>query len=443
MSKLTITGCPNQALEICRAAPGFAACTLSLLILAGCGGNDYGSDNSNSLQPSPVSSPQPTPVASPTANPEPAPTTTPTTAPTPISGAELSLSLQPAFNQLPAQSLPGLFGLFQAPGDADHWYALLRSGRIVRFENSDAAKTVEVFLDIESITRTRSEMGLLGLAFHPQFASNGAFFIYYSDDRSEGDSTIARFTFDGSLPVSNATQAPILSVAQPAANHNGGSIAFGPDGYLYIGFGDGGGGGDTYNHGQNTQSLLAAMLRIDVDSSSPYAVPESNPFVGNSDFREEIFAYGLRNPFRWSFDMENGDLWVADVGQNRLEEINLVDSGDNLGWPIMEASSCFNSDSCDTDGLTLPVWEYAHNDGACSVTGGFVYRGSSIPALQGQYIYADYCNGQVLRLRKEGEVYQSDLIVDFDASVAGLGQGLAGEVFILDFSGNIYRIVNQ
>jgi len=430
-----------------------------LSILSACGGN------TGSTQEIPTPTPAVTQVPNPTAEPDPTvptsapteptpsvPTSNPTTpalerkantacvAPAEALTGEGDFRLVQAFPNLPA--LNGLMGLYQAPGDTSYWYALLRSGRVVRFSNNSAANTIETFIDISAQVRTSFEMGALGMAFHPQYATNGEFFISYNN--SSDESVISRFRFSGSLPVTTNSESKVLTVQQPAQNHNGGHIAFGPDNYLYIGFGDGGGGGDTYGHGQNSASLLGAMLRIDVDNGNNYAIPPDNPFVGNDNFLPEIYAWGLRNPWRWSFDRETGELWVADVGQNRYEEIHIVDAGDNLGWPIMEGYHCYGSSSCNQNGLTLPVHEYDHSGGACSVTGGFVYRGTLSPALRGQYFYADYCTGEVFGLKRDGDEFISRLVGPTNNNVASLAQGLDGEVYVLSYSGGegngIYRI---
>jgi len=344
------------------------------------------------------------------------------------------LSLEASFPNLPG--LPGLLGLFQAPGDSSLWYALLREGRVVTFTNTSAVASYEEFLDISNEVRGGGEMGLLGFAFHPQFAVNGEFFVSYNDDNSDGDSTISRFTFTGSSPVSLTTEEVILTLPQPASNHNGGAIGFGPDGYLYIGFGDGGGANDTFNHGQNTLSWHAAILRIDVDSASPYTVPADNPFLNDNNFLPEIYAWGLRNPWRWSFDSQNGDLWVADVGQSQIEEVNLVSRGDNLGWPIMEGSECFASNSCDSSALTLPVAEYFHEDGDCSVTGGYVYRSARLSALQGSYFFADFCTGRIRRTTElSAGLWDTQEVMVAGRNIAAFGQGNDGEVYVLDIAG--------
>ena len=276
-------------------------------------------------------------------------------------------------------------------------------------------------------------MGLLGLAFHPNYSDNGFIYVYYNDADANGDSTIARFHLETGV----SSETPILTLAQPALNHNGGAIAFGADGMLYIGFGDGGGSNDAFANGQNTLSWHGALLRIDVDQEAPYTIPADNPFALDNNFLPEIYAWGLRNPWRWSFDPANGDLWLADVGQNRIEEVNLVNSGDNLGWPIMEGSECFESANCDTTGLTLPVTEYDHSDRDCSITGGYVYRGSDEPPLAGSYIYGDFCSAKIRRTYESDGVRQSEVLInDTGLSIAAFAQDTGGEVYVLNFSGS-------
>jgi len=348
--------------------------------------------------------------------------------------------IQAAFPQLPL--LSGLVGLFQKPNDSSLWHAMQQSGQVLQFDNDASADSVFTYLDIRDRVLNSGEQGLLGMAFHPQFSSNGEVYVSYTN--TNGDSVISRFVDAGSLPVNANNETILLTLEQPAANHNGGHIAFGPDGYLYIGFGDGGGGGDTFGHGQNTQSLHGAMLRLDV-SGANYAIPADNPFVTDANVLDEIYAYGLRNPWRWSFDQQNGDLWVADVGQELWEEVNLVTAGNNLGWPIMEGNHCFQSSNCDQTGLTLPVAEYAHGQN-CSITGGFVYRGQQAPGLQGQYLYGDYCSGWVYTAENLGnQTYDAGVILLSGKNIASFAQGNDGEVYLLDHFGNagegIYRFV--
>jgi uncharacterized repeat protein (TIGR03806 family) len=245
------------------------------------------------------------------------------------------------------------------------------------------------------------------------------------------------------LPLNTSNATRLLTLAQPEVNHNGGHIAFGPDGYLYAGFGDGGGAGDTFENGQNTQNLYSTILRVDV-STDTMIVPDDNPFVGDSSVMDEIFAYGLRNPWRWSFDSLAGDLWLGDVGQDKFEEVNIVKAGDNLGWPIMEGNSCYDSDSCDQSGLTLPVAVYDHGAGDCSVTGGYVYRGQNVPALQGHYIHGDFCTGTLRTVVKEADQsYSASVLLNSGLNIASFAQGLDGEVLLVAISGQVYKFVER
>ena len=241
------------------------------------------------------------------------------------------------------------------------------------------------------------------------------------------------------------TEAVIMEVAQPYSNHNGGQLAFGPDGYLYLGPGDGGSGGDPSGNGQNLGTLLGKILRIDVRGvRNGYRIPPDNPFVGVQGARPEVWAYGMRNPWRFSFDSATGRLWAADVGQNAWEEVNRVERGGNYGWNVMEGRHCYKpSSGCDRSELILPLAEYSHNDG-CSVTGGFVYRGQRLASLQGAYLYADYCSGKIwaLRPQSDGSVSNEE-ILDTNLQIASFAQDLAGEVYILSHNQGIYRFVRQ
>jgi glucose/arabinose dehydrogenase len=300
----------------------------------------------------------------------------------------------------------------------------------------------ETFLDIrDRVNRGGSEEGLLGLAFHPKFAENGRFYVYYSAARPRR-SVISEFKPDARGRADPAGERIILEVAQPYANHNGGMIAFGPDGMLYAGLGDGGSAGDPHGHGQDVNTLLGSVLRIDVDrqaGSKMYGIPRGNPFERGGG-APEIWAYGLRNPWRFSFDRATGDLWVGDVGQDTLEEIDIVRAGGNYGWNVMEGDLCFQPrQGCSTRGLEMPVTVYGRGDG-CSVTGGYVYRGRRLPSLYGAYVYGDYCSGKVWAVRYDGsKVTERLLIADTDLSITSFGEDGSGEVYIVDGKGRIYR----
>ncbi len=308
------------------------------------------------------------------------------------------------------------------------------------------------FLDIHDRVRSQgSEQGLLGLAFAPDYAETGYFFVNYSD--ADGNTVIARFQAQADNPnvVDADSEVAILQILQPASNHNGGMLAFGPDGYLYIGMGDGGASFDRFDNGQNPATLLGKMLRIDVtsDPSAPYLIPPDNPWVGEEaggdPVRDEIWAFGLRNPWRFSFDRQTQDLWIGDVGQNQYEEIDFTPAGSpgglNYGWPIMEGASCVQGDACDREGLEQPILVYDHS-GHCSVTGGYVYRGSAYPGLEGTYFYGDYCSGTIWAARADGQGgWQNVLVQKNDGMISSFGEDEAGELYLADIAGGaVYRL---
>lgn len=306
----------------------------------------------------------------------------------------------------------------------------------------DGKVATEPFLDITQLITAGGEQGLLGLAFHPDFEDNGRFFVNYTD--VNGDTVIAEYHAPpGGMTADPSSAQEIIAFDQPFANHNGGGMEFGPDSYLYIGTGDGGSGGDPLGNGQSLDTLLGKLLRLDVDSGERYAIPPDNPFAGQAGARPEIFAYGLRNPWRFSFD--RGSLWIGDVGQSDLEEINRVPADRasvNYGWNIMEGDECFAGPDCSRRGLTLPVATYSHKFG-CSVTGGFVYRGSEVPNLVGTYVLGDYCSGSIWGLDADGPFPQRlrELIAS-DRSISSFGLDESGELYVTDLaSGEVLRIV--
>gem|GEM_PF-1545777 len=310
----------------------------------------------------------------------------------------------------------------------------------------DAAQgSAGTFLDIHAkVNRGGNEEGFLGLAFHPHYASNGRLFVYYSA-ASPRRSVISEFTAGPAGRADTSTERIIMEVAQPFANHNGGMLAFGPDGYLYIGLGDGGSGGDPQGHGQDVDTLLGSILRIDIDRTEgvkAYAVPNDNRFVKGGG-APEIWAYGLRNPWRFSFDPITSQMWAGDVGQNALEEIDIIRPGGNYGWNIMEGDRCFRpSTGCDRSGLEMPLAVYGRDSG-CSVTGGYVYRGSRLSSLYGAYVYADYCSGRIWALRHDGlKVTEQVQVADTDLSISSFGEGPDGELYVVDHSGRIYRFAS-
>lgn len=309
----------------------------------------------------------------------------------------------------------------------------------------DAARSV--LLDIRDRVHSRgSEQGLLGLAFHPDYANNGLLYVNYT---TAEQTVIAEFQASGGGTVDPGSERVLLTFRQPYSNHNGGGMAFGPDGYLYIASGDGGSGGDPQGFGQNRESLLGNILRIDVnakDGGKEYAIPRDNPFAGNSDgYREEIYAFGLRNPWRIGFDRQTGQLWAADVGQSDVEEVNIIENGGNYGWSIMEGSACFNgSDRCGDPELAAPIWEYGPDRGGASITGGYVYRGEQYPALDGWYVAADFVDGRVwtLRLEQNGEVLEQLQELTL-AGVTSFGEDERGELYAALIDGTIMRIGAQ
>lgn len=336
----------------------------------------------------------------------------------------------------------------QSPNDGtNRLFVLSQPGIVYVFDNDPSTKNKEVFLDIRGKVLFGGEQGLLGLAFHPNYKDNGYFYLDYTTNNPRR-TVISRFKVSANDPskADADSEEVLLEVEQPYANHNGGQISFGPDGYLYISLGDGGSGGDPLNAGQDRTMLLGSILRIDVDNQSggkKYSIPPDNPFVGNSSgFREEIYAYGLRNVWRFSFDKQNR-LWAADVGQNQWEEINLIEKGKNYGWRIMEGNHCYDPPvNCDTTGLTMPIWEYGHDqDGGYSITGGFVYYGKSAPPLNGKYIYADYVVGKIWTLEYSNGVVKNSLLAKTEFLISTFGVDDKDELYFATYStsGKLYK----
>ncbi len=346
----------------------------------------------------------------------------------------------------PYPALPALnplVGLYQAPGDGTAWYAVKQTGQVVRFANDPAASSVDTFVDIADQVDYGGEKGLLGMAFHPGFAGNGFVYLSYTAAPVSGlESRISRFTLNRATgTLDPASEQTLLTVAQPFSNHNGGQIAFGPDGLLYIGLGDGGSGGDPQGNGQNTATLLGSMLRVDVgDGSAGYTIPAGNPFSSGGG-APEVYAYGLRNPWRWSFDRLTGELWLGDVGQTDYEEVDVITAGGNYGWNRMEGGHCYPSGSlCDPTGMTLPVAEYDHTQGI-AVTGGYVYRGTGVPALVGHYLYADYGSGKIWSLADDGAGgYRVTEQLDTALNIASFAEDTDGELYVLHLGGTIHKV---
>jgi len=322
------------------------------------------------------------------------------------------------------------------PDGSGRLFVIEKIGRIRIIENDQLIETP--FLDIsERVGSTGNEQGLLGLTFHPQYAQNGRFFVNYTDNN--GNTVLARFQVSSEPNVADPkSEVKILGVDQPFANHNGGGLAFGPDGYLYAGLGDGGSQGDPFGNAQNTSVLLGKILRLDVDSAEPYAVPADNPF-GN-----EVWAYGLRNPWRFSFDKLTNDLYIGDVGQNTWEEIDFLPAGSpggtNFGWNFREGAHDYKGGG--PAGMVDPIAEYSHSEGGCSVTGGYVYRGS-MAEWNGIYLYADYCTGLIWGLIQSDGGWQSQPLFDLDVTITSFGQDAPGELYLLSDNGGVFRLVHQ
>ncbi len=353
----------------------------------------------------------------------------------------------------PALSFTNPVLMIEIPDDSLRLAVVQKNGliRVFAREPAPAANDVSTFLDISDRVLNAGEQGLLGLAFDPDYANNGQFYVYYSwNGTNPGTSYVSRFTNDNPAQnsVNPASEEILLEIPQPYTNHNGGMIAFGPDDMLYIALGDGGSGGDPLDSGQDTTTLLGSILRIDVgaepDPSLDYHIPTDNPFFeGGPDgtaTRKEIYAYGLRNPWRFSFDALNGHLFAGDVGQGAREEIDVITPGGNFGWRIMEGFLCYNPPQCSSDGLILPLVDYGRTEGN-SVTGGYVYLGDQVPSLYGLYIYGDYGSGRIWGLRYDGTRLDGPyvLVGSSGLNISGFGQDSSGEVYVLDlFSGNVY-----
>ena len=338
-------------------------------------------------------------------------------------------------------------GLYHAGDGSGRLFVVEQPGRIIVLSDASDKPKRSVFLDIRDRVYDRgTEQGLLGLAFHPDFENNGLFYVNYT---TENTTVIARYKVDPANPdrADAGSERVLLEFDQPYANHNGGQLAFGPDGYLYIATGDGGSAGDPHGNGQNLKTLLGKILRIDADrrdGNLPYAIPADNPFAGNRErYREEIYAYGFRNPWRFSFDPETGRLWAADVGQNSVEEIDIVEKGKNYGWNVTEGSRCFKPrENCRKDGIVLPIWEYEPLGGGASVTGGFVYRGEDIPGLKGKYVVADFVDGRMWTLDYDGQSQAVATLLEWtQPGISSFGVDERGELYACLLEGKILQIV--
>lgn len=422
---------------------GIASCAL---VLGGCGG----SSGDTPAQP-------PTPPA-PVVGLDARPTNLSCVAP-PKTGtnAGTTIKLERVFPNL---TFNQPLAMLQAPGDDSRWFVLQKSDQgaattasVRVFANSPSVATTSTFLSLT--VNSSSEGGLLGMAFHPQWATNRQAFVSYTAG-TPMVSYVARYTSnDNGATLAPATRQEIIRVNQPFDNHNGGHLAFGPDGFLYYGIGDGGSGGDPLSTAQDTTDLLGSMLRLNVNGALPYTIPSDNPFAGNAvcsadhavqgNDCPELYAWGLRNPWRWSFDAATGDLWVGDVGQGAFEEVNRVQRGGNYGWDCREGTGAFSSSapSCASAmGLIDPVHQYGRSLGS-SVTGGYVYRGSALPALVGRYLFADYGSGRIWRLVPNGAGFAAEELLDTSLAIASFGQGNDGELYVVDIAGGgLYKIVD-
>jgi glucose/arabinose dehydrogenase len=356
--------------------------------------------------------------------------------------AGLSIQLEPVVSGLNSP-----VAITHAGDGTGRLFITLQTGKILIYNGSQLLATP--FLEIGSLITTGGERGLLSVAFHPNYVANGFLFVDYTD--LNGNTVLARYRVSADPNVVDTTTAAILlTISQPFANHNGGQLQFGPDGYLYVGTGDGGSGGDPLNNAQNLDSLLGKILRIDVDAGTPYAIPPDNPFVGTIGAKPEIWARGVRNPWRFSFDRLTGDLFIADVGQDNYEEVDFqwADSagGENYGWRLMEGNHCYNPDTgCTDDSLSLPVIEYDHSSGNCSIAGGYRYRGDLYPDLAGTYFYGDFCSGKIWGASQDGSGnWIAEELLDTGLSITTFGEDEDGELYVAQYSssnGAIYKII--
>ncbi|GIV99341.1 sorbosone dehydrogenase family protein [Roseiflexus sp.] len=396
----------------------------------------------------PPAAPTSVPTQPPPATPESA--STQPAAPTSVPTQPLPAPAQPeppTASQMPQIALQQIVDGFDRPLHITHagdgsgrLFVVEKVGRIRIVRNGQALP--EPFLDITDRVGSRAnEQGLLSVAFHPRYRENGWLFVNYTDN--EGNTVVSRFSAEGDR-ADPSSEEVALTIEQPFANHNGGLIVFGPDGMLYVGMGDGGSAGDPLGAGQDRWTLLGKILRINVDTL-PYTIPPDNPWADGSGGRQEVWILGVRNPWRFSFDRATGDLFVADVGQNRLEEVHMLPAGKsagaNLGWNIMEGNECFRGNDCDRRALDLPIDVYPHSLG-CSVTGGHVYRGAAFPALQGIYVFGDFCSGRIWGLRPSAGGWERTELWQSNIQIAAFGEDEAGELYVAGYNnGVLYRIV--
>jgi len=413
---------------------GCLAAVVVVLGIAGCSSQPVQTSGATVAAPSPAASATPS---------EPGATGTPAPAAStgPLDLNHLAITLEP-FTSVQGGPLD-----LVAPGDGSaRRFIVAQDGRIWVAE-ADGSVHPDPLVDLRDRVRSGGEQGLLGLALHPGFPSDPRAFVNYTD--RNGDSVIASLTLDPNDPnrLDPASEEQILFLTQPYANHNGGDLLFGPDGYLYAFFGDGGSGGDPHDNGQNRDALLGKVLRLDVDHPSggrAYSSPAGNPFLGKAG-RDEVWLFGMRNPWRASFDRATGDLWIGDVGQNAWEEVDVARAGVgglNFGWNRMEGNHCYPSGAdCSKAGLTLPVSEYGHDLG-CTIVGGYVYRGTTYPALAGAYLFADYCSGRIFALDLRTDDFRKPIEVgNGGGGISSFGEDAAGELYVTNLSGDVSRVV--
>lgn len=359
-----------------------------------------------------------------------------------------TITTQPVFTNL---TFDQPVALLQAPGDSSFWFVVEKNGVVRVFANDPNTSSSSAFLDISALVNASGEGGLLGMAFHPNFPVTPEAFVSYTRSGSPLVSYVSRFySTDSGQTLDAASEEVILTVSQPATNHNGGDLAFGPDGFLYVGFGDGGGSGDPNGNGQNTATLMGAIARLDVEGGSPYGIPAGNPFEANAvctggsgvESCPEIYAWGLRNPWRFSFDAITSKLWVGDVGQGDWEEIDVITAGANYGWNVREGAHCFNPASGCANTFVEPISEYDHSFGR-SITGGRVYRGTAIPDLGAWYVFGDFTSGRLFGIREDSVVGTSpEVFRETGLQIVSFAEDTDGEIYVLNFGGTIHQVVD-
>jgi glucose/arabinose dehydrogenase len=439
--------------------------TLAVFLLTACSATQTATPTPSAASPTPTPalatetpSAQASPSGQPTDTPQPTstgPTETPSATPSgsaPSSDSPSATPPQGAFNpdavalsiEQIASGYPPLTFLTNAADGSGRIFLVQQRGVIVTIDS--AGVETGQFMDISDRIRSGGEQGLLGLAFHPDFESNGRFFVNYTARNS--DSVTSEFALDSNGNGDPASERVLFTIDDPYPNHNGGMLAFGPDGYLYLGMGDGGSGGDPQNAGQSLNTMLGKMLRVDVNSGDPYGIPADNPFAGGGRGLPEIWSYGLRNPWRFSFDRETGGMFIGDVGQSAREEIDVEPAGEggrNYGWRIMEGDLCSDDPNCNRRGLTLPAASYGRDDGSCSVTGGYVYRGAQFPSLYGAYVFSDYCSGVLWAFDAEAALAtgRADMVElgQSGVSPSSFGEDEAGEIYLVGHGGAVYHLV--